>query len=116
MNDRQAHNPKEAEARLALVCVAIEMIEGTVSFAEGAFLVQRLRHRIGGIAEGDQDFEAFRKIESETDHLPLKAQHHLWNSVALTQLQPEFQRAEIWAGEFAPAACARVIARFKRES
>ncbi len=89
------------------------MLDGTLPFNEGAYQVTKLRHHIGGVAERDEDFDIFIAIESETDHLPLKAQFALWQTEALERLAPEFERTQAWASQFAPAACASLVNRFK---
>jgi|APTNR8051073442_1049403.scaffolds.fasta_scaffold12594_2 hypothetical protein len=113
MNDRPPLNDREAQARQALTALAAAMLSKEVSFFEGADQVLRLRQEIGGIADHDPDFDAFVAIRSETDHLPLQAQQPLWNPEALTRLAPEWARTEIWAASFAPAACQRLLARFR---
>lgn len=112
MSDRPAINEHEAQARELLVGLAAAMLEGKVSFFEGAVQVLRLKSEVGGVADRDPHFDAFVVIDSETDHLPLKAQQHLWNAKALADLQPEFERTEVWAAGFAPAACRGLIKRF----
>jgi hypothetical protein len=112
MNDRLPLNENEAQARHTLVAVAAAMLDRTVSYFEGAVEVLRLKSAVGGIPDRDPDFDAFVVIESETDHLPLKAQQHLWNPEALAELAPEFTRTEDWADTFAPEACRSLIARF----
>jgi hypothetical protein len=112
MSDRPPLNEFETQARSALVALAAAMLASDISYFEGACEVLRLKASIGGVPERDPDFDAFFVIESETDHLPLKAQQHLWNSEALAMLAPEFDKTEEWAGTFAPAACRGLIARF----
>lgn len=112
MSDRPALNEYEAQARESLVGLAAAMLEGKVSFFEGAVQVLRLKSAVGGIADRDPHFDAFVVIESDTDHLPLEAQQHLWNAKALADLQSEFERTEIWAAGFATAACRGLIERF----
>jgi len=113
MSDRLPINEHEAQARELLVRLATAMLEGRASFFEGAAQVLELKAAVGGIAEGDPHFDAFVVIASETDHLPLNAQQHLWNAKALADLQPEFERTEKWASGFAPAACRGLIERFR---
>lgn len=112
MSDRPALNDREAQARESLVGLAAAMLDGRVSFFEGAVEVLRLKQAVGGTADRDPDFDAFVVIESEIDHLPLKAQHQLWNAKALAELQPELEHTERWAASFAPAACRGLIDRF----
>lgn len=99
-------------AREALVRLAAAMLDGNASYFEGAVEVLRLRSAVGGVADRDPLFDIFVAIASETDHLPLKAQHHLWNGKALVGLQPEFEHTEKWAASFASAACRGLIERF----
>ena len=112
MSDRPALNEHEAQARAMLVSLAAAMLEGKLSFFEGAVQVLRLKSAVGGVADRDADFDAFVVIESETDHLPLKAQEHLWSPKALADLRPQLERTQTWAADFAPAACRGFIERF----
>ena len=112
MSDRLPLNESETQARSALVALVAAMLAREVSYFEGAVEVLRLKSSIGGVSERDPDFDAFVVIESETDHLPLMAQRHLWNPEALAMLDPEFEKTEEWAGTFAPAACRGLITRF----
>jgi hypothetical protein len=116
MNDRPSLNEREIEARRSLVASAAAMLTGETSFFEGAAQVLSLRQAIGGVVDFDPDFTAFVAIGSETDHLPLKAQQHLWNKEALAKLNPEFLKIETWAAAFASEACRRLIARFGDET
>jgi hypothetical protein len=85
------------DPRTELVALAKAMLAGELPYAEGAYQICRLRGRIEGLADQDQDFDAFMLIESETDHLPLQAQRHLWSDRALKELEPEFERSQTWA-------------------
>jgi hypothetical protein len=114
MSERPVLNEREARAREALVGLAAAMLDGSLSFFEGAVEVLRLKSAVGGVADRDPHFDVFAVIESETDHLPLKAQQQVWNAKALAGLQPEFERTERWAASFAPAACHGLIERFAR--
>jgi hypothetical protein len=112
MNDRPAINQQELSARRTVVALAHAMLAKDISFFEGAVAVLRLRCEIGGVADRDPDFDAFLLMESETDHLPLKAQQHLWNPGALAKLAPEFQKTEEWAAGFVAPACEGLLRRF----
>ena len=112
MNDRKAINETEAEARKQLVILAHAMLDGTLSYFEGASKVIEIKDRIGGVQERDEDFDTFAAIQCETDHLPLEKQRHHWSKEALAKLEPEFIKTEEWASEFAPQACENIIARF----
>lgn len=97
---------------MLLVKAAREMLSGELSFAEGAAAVVRLRGRVGGVGDFDEDFMPFVAIDSETDHLPLQAQWQIWDQAALERLAPEFKKAQDWASTFAPASCEKLIGRF----
>lgn len=110
--DRPAINETELSAREKLVTLAKEMIDGELSYFEGAQKVLALKKSIGGVTDKDPDFNAFVAISSETDHLPLKAQRHLWSPLTLAALEEEFEKTEQWASEFAHKACHNLIGRF----
>jgi hypothetical protein len=116
MNDRpplnETETETEAEARRLLVGLAQSMLSKELSFFEGSVQVLHLKTQVGGIKDSDEDFNAFVVIESETDHLPLKNQRHLWSSKVLARLEPEFIKNEEWATTFAIKACTNIIARF----
>ena len=111
--DRTPTNERESQARLALDALLEAMLAKELSFFEGATQVLCIKQAIGGVGDHDPDFDAFVAIQSETDHLPLQAQRHLWNPESLAKLQPEFVRTEEWANSFAPSACQRLILRFR---
>ena len=112
MSSRPALNESEAEARSLLVNAVREMLAGTLPFNEGAVQLLRLRGTVGGVSEHDEDFLVFTAIASETDHLPLKAQFHLWNQDALARLTPELERSPLGASEFAGEDCKNLVLRF----
>ncbi|QRX81606.1 DUF2489 domain-containing protein [Glaciimonas sp. PAMC28666] len=113
MKNRKASNEIEEIARQNLVTLAEAMLDGDLSFFEGAIEVLTLKEKVGGVVDRDPDFDAFLVIRSETDHLPLKSQHSLWSSESLKHLEPEYLSAEEWAKSFAPQACKNLINRFK---
>jgi len=112
MSDRLPLNEEERNARSRLVAAARAMLSGELSYHEGSVIVLRLRCRVGGVLDFDEDFDAFVVIESETDHLPLKAQQPLWDQAALARMAPEYESVEAWAETFAPSACEKLIGRF----
>lgn len=112
MNDRAPINESEVEARQSLVSVSRLMLSGKISFFEGAILIRNLKDKCGGLDDHDQDFLAFVVIASETDHLPLAAQRHLWNPESLKRLESEFIKTEEWASTFAFKSCENLIERF----
>lgn len=105
-------NEREAVERKRLVSLAQTILDGNLSFFEGAPRVLAIKRHLSGIAERDPDFDVFVAIQSETDHLPLEAQRPLWDPSALTALESEFKRTEEWAKVFASMACRNLIARF----
>ena len=111
MNDEITVNDWETSARKTLIETLQAMLKKELTYFEGSRVVLSLRSAVGDVANIDTDFNAFRVIYSETDHLPAKEQKHLWNQDALAQLKTEFEKTEIWADSFAPAACEKLIAR-----
>lgn len=105
-------NDDEILERRQLVSLAQAMLDGKLSFLEGAARILAIKKSLSGIANRDPDFDVFVTIQSETDHLPLPEQRALWAPEALDRLEPEFKRVEEWAKSFAPSACERLIARF----
>lgn len=47
------------DARSEVVAVAKAMLAGELSYAEGAYQICRLRNRVGGIGDRDEDFDVF---------------------------------------------------------
>jgi hypothetical protein len=107
-----AINEREENARRALVALARAMLTKDVSFLEGAIHLLHLKSEIGGLSDGDLDFDAFVTVASESDHLPLEAHQHLWNPDARSKLAPEYRKMEQWAAGVARAACENLIRRF----
>lgn|ERR1700754_3135028 len=106
---------RETLERSRLVSVAQAMLDGNLSFFEGARQVLAIKSRLSGLADRDPDFDVFVAIQSETDHLPLNEYRSLWSSSALAALEPEFLRTEEWARPFASLASRNLIARFSTE-
>lgn len=108
-------NDEEVLARQRLVAVAQAMLDGDLSFLEGAARVLATREMLRGLGDRDPDIDVFVVIRSETDHLPLKEHQPHWSSEALAGLKPEIQQSEEWASSFAPQACKNLIERFKAD-
>lgn len=106
-------NEQEISARQRLVVVAKSMLDGDLSFLEGAAQVLAIKELLSGVVDRDSDFDAFLVIRLESDHLPLKEHWPQWSPEALTHLDPEFKRTEEWASSFAPQACKNLIERFR---
>lgn len=109
--DSPALNESQAQARAALSMLCHQMLNGELSFFEGAIQVCALRFSVG-VPEFDPDLLAFVAVASETDHLPPSQVQYRWSGEALQRLQPEIERAEVWAKGFASQACQNIIERF----
>ena len=91
--------------------LAQEMIDGKISFLEGALELSSLRHE-AEVDERDEDLMAFVVIESETDSLPMGKSKKYWSAEALDKHQTEIDKATEWAKEFGIPACKSLIRRF----
>jgi hypothetical protein len=87
------------------------MLCGTVSSIEGSRLICGLRFT-AKIEDFDPDILTFVAINSEADALPNVANRQYWSPEALAKLQPEIERLEKWAHDFARVSCHRIIERF----
>ena len=101
---------KRAHARQQILASARAMLDGRLSFIEGARRIAGWRLDVG-LAEGDADLMTFVAIESETDTLPFGEVRQLWQPAALSRLQPEIDRAEKWAAEIGRQPCQNLIRR-----
>jgi hypothetical protein len=103
--------PQEAEdARRTIGEIAKAMLAGETSFLSGSRKINALR--FPARLDHDQDVIPFVAIDSETDALPLGPVRAHWNADALRRLEPEIERAEIWAREFGSEACRKLVERF----
>jgi hypothetical protein len=97
-------------ARQHIVNAARAMLEGSLSFIEGARRINRLR--MGAeFPDFDPDILCFVAIDSETDTLPFGDVRRYWQPEALAKLQSEIDRSELWAQETGRAACQSLIDR-----
>lgn len=97
--------------RKRVVDTAKSMLDGQLSFLEGARALSSLRHE-AAVRDDDPDFMAFVAIDSETDELPIGAVRQHWSKEALDKLDYECKDAEIWAKKFGTEACESLIKRF----
>jgi len=111
ISDRPARNANEESARAELVALCRAVLAGELSFFEGALRIAPLQSCIG-VREHDPDFTPFVVIRSDTDHLPPQSVRHRWSPEALQQLEPEFEKTEVWGKKYATAACENLIKRF----
>ena len=100
-----------AATRRRIVETARAMLNGRLSFIEGARRMSRLRLD-ADLPEFDPDMIRFVAIDSETDTLPLGDVQQYWQPAALAKLQPEIEQSEQWARENGWTACQSLIARF----
>lgn len=103
-------SPSTYRERKRLVDIVRRMLDGEVSFLEGALMVPGPNAL--DIDEFDEDFIPLVAINSETDRFPLGEARQHWNPDALAKLQPEIDRTEKWAREMASQHCQRLIERF----
>jgi hypothetical protein len=99
----------------ALAETARAMLDGRISFIEGARMILSLRSE-ARLSDFDPDIMVFMGINSETDTLPLGPVRGLWRNDALDRLQPEIDRAERWAKELGAPSCHALIARFAAQN
>jgi hypothetical protein len=90
------------------------MLEGTLSFIEGARVISR--NQFDADLELDVDISPFVGIDSCTDALPLGEARSLWRQDALDRLQPEIDKAEDWARGLGSERCRNLIRRFGSEA
>lgn len=100
-----------AAARQRIVETARAMLQGQLSFIEGALRINGSRMN-ADLPELDPDMVCFLLIDSETDTLPFGDVRPLWQPAALAKLQPKIEQSEKWARETGWAACQSLIARF----
>jgi hypothetical protein len=101
----------EESFRQKIVITARKMLDGELSFIEGARVLIEFRF-IGNTETTDPDMLAFVVIDSETDALPFGDVRAHWQPEALVRLQPEIESAEQWAREVGSDSCRNLIRRF----
>jgi hypothetical protein len=107
-----SNEPKAKAARQQIIETAQCMLDGTLSFIEGARLINQLRWK-AGLPDFDPDILPFVGIESETDALPIGDVRKLWAPDALEKLQPKIEQAEKWAHHFGYPSCQKLIDRLR---
>lgn len=103
----------EAEqARRQIVSICQTMLEGCLSYIEGARQIVAL----GFTAKlsADPDILAFHGIDSETDDLPFGEVRKLWSADSLTKLEPRIAQCQEWAENFGREHCQNLVSRFKQ--
>lgn len=94
------------------VKIASAMLDGSISYLEGAIELSVLRFEVGLPAD-DKDFLVFSGVSSETDHLPIGTARQHWSKEALARHEPEVQQSIAWAKEVSLSECKSIIERFK---
>ena len=105
------HSQAKIDAKNKIVATARAMIEGEISFIEGARKINGLGY-LAGLGEFDGNLIVFTSIDSQTDALPMGKVRELWNPDALNKLLPEIDDAERWARDEAITHCRNLIERF----
>ena len=100
--EHMSHEEYVVKQRDRARLVARQVLSGEVSAVQGARLIVRL----GGLElpENDEDLQALRLVESETDHLPVGDERQHWAPAALAEKVDELARVEKWAREVALTA------------
>lgn len=106
---------KAEEARLEIAATARRMLDGNLSFIEGARQIVALRDA-AGLHYFDPDIVRFVAIDSETDTLPFGDVRKLWAPAALEKLQPKMDRSEQWARKTGAPHCQNLIQRLTGNS
>lgn len=99
------------QSRGKIAEAATAMLEGKMSFIEGARRICGLRFK-AELSNSDPDIVPFVAIDSETDALPLGDVRQLWAPDALAKLQPEIDKAESWARSVGHSPSQNLAARF----
>lgn len=111
MSEHMSHEEYVATVRVRAAETARSMIDGNLSFLEGARVLSSLRHD-AEVSDGDDDFMAFVVIDSETDDIPIGEVRQHWSIDALNKLDPEIKEAEEWARGVGFEACQSLVRRF----
>lgn len=90
-----AHEACIASVRKRGTDTAQAMLNGKLSFLEGALLVSSLMHE-ADVKYDDADFMAFVVIDSETGALPIGMVSQYWFHDGLERLATEIVKAELW--------------------
>lgn len=91
--------------------VASLMIDGSMSYLEGAIELASLRFEVD-LVEDDKDFLAFTGVSSEIDHLPIGEYRKNWSIEALEWHELEIEKSTTWAKEVSLSECKSILKRF----
>ena len=104
-------DPEVEDARRKIGEIAREILNGQLSYIEGARALWRLGPQ-ARLPARDPDLTIFVGIDSETDAFPIGEVRDLWDRDALKRLQPDLDLAEKWASEYGERACRSLVDRF----
>lgn len=109
---REFPNPQlRASLARKIVALANAILEGRTGLVVSAPRMNTMLYQIG-VRDGDESYDAFRLISSETDHLPIAHERQYWERAALARKDLEIARAELWAREFGLDVCRELAHRF----
>src|SRR5215813_5684852 len=111
MPEQITHEEYVAMQRRRVAELARQILAGEVDVLDGSCEIAALSYQLG-VEDADQDFLAFRLVESETDNLPIGVEAQNWSAEALMRKEPELRKAREWASQTVRAECANLIARF----
>lgn len=110
MTDMRGWNqPEVISARRIILETALSVLAEVVSPIQGARMITSTR--FAARLEDDPDILPFVAIESETETLPLGGDRIHWQAQALTNLQPDIDKAQTWARDFGSVHCQNLLAR-----
>lgn len=111
MSEHITHEVYVSSVRKQVVDIAKSILNGKMSFVEGARLLSSLRPE-AAVHDEDADFMVFAAIDSETDSLPIGTVRQYWSNDALEKLDTEIIEAELSAKRLGGDACESLILRF----
>ena len=104
------HDEYVAEQRRFAVSIARRVLEGEMTMLEGARVLSRLDGL--DLDEDDSDWQNLKLVDVETEALPIGEVRALWHPDALREQEPDLERAERWARDFALDSFRRFVERF----
>jgi hypothetical protein len=90
---------------------ASEVLAGRASLIGATQELLKLAFQLG-LRKGDGIYDDLRLIASETARYPLANKRAFWADEALARLQPDIDRAEVWAREFGLNTCRSIVERY----
>lgn len=98
---------------LEILVLANDILEGKVTLIEGS-------RKIDGIVtfldefRDDSDFQIFKVVDSETDHLPVGSVRKEWSREALVKKDKDIEEVETFYRGKVLSACHSIISRFSK--